>query len=249
MSDHRTEMHVVDVTAEDRARYVAERKEAHREIGKLAILKTRINQRIKGRTDAAEKVSAECSAIIRSGTHYVLCRVEIDRYENKARYTREDTGAFVRSRALTPDERQERLDFDAGPTPAPAASGKRAEETKPEAPPRSHEEIAAELMKIISKPLDVANGLIVKFGEAGANRVIDAINGGASAEEAFAAEETRQAEAPPPGPCSTGCGRTSMPWPAFLCSECDAKRVKANAEAQAGSSAPAAKGKKRGKGK
>lgn len=202
-----TEYAWAELTPEDRDHYTAERKAAHAEIGKLAILKSRINSRIKQRTETAENEAEAASRILRSGEHHIPCDVEVDHYEGKVRLYRKDNGKHVRTRPMTPLERQGRLDFDVDPPRG--SSGKVAdapakpEEPKPTPDPavdqaaESPDAIAAEMARVMKGPIDIAKGLVERFGIEGATRVIDAIRGGVSAEEAFAQEDARRAgEAP-----------------------------------------------------
>ena len=104
-----TEQYYCTLTDDDRAAIERDRHDAEAKIGMLAMRKQRINDRIKTRTQAAESDAKAATAILRAGRDYRDVRAVIDESRGVVQLYRVDTGEFVATRPLTPEERQPRL--------------------------------------------------------------------------------------------------------------------------------------------
>ena len=237
----------IDLLPEEMDHLRADRRAAHQEIGKLAIVKSRINERIKHRTQGAEKEAERCTLTLKRGKHEVCCRVELDYHEGVARLYREDNGTFVRPRKITKEERQRPLDFDMAPATSATfdvASGKRLRDAvkairEPEDGTileshgfgeRTPAEEAADAVRL-DKMADVASKLVLEFGEIEASKIIDEVREGRLPEDAIG--DARKRLASSPKAFAAQRERASAAADAILGEKPKGKKSKANGAARA----------------
>lgn len=103
------ETYYCPLTDDDRAAIESVRHDEEAKIGMLAMRKARIVDRIKDRTKDAEEKAKRATSILRAGRMDRAVRAEIDEVRGVVKLYRVDTGEFVATRPLTPEERQPRL--------------------------------------------------------------------------------------------------------------------------------------------
>lgn len=118
----------VPMTAEDVEKNTILTEEEKAVIGQVYLDKEVFNAECNRRLKDAKKALAFYVDIVATGSHEVPCRVEVDYQENRARIFREDTGQFVRSRAIEDDEKQSGMPWSASPAPVTITESAKAKQ-------------------------------------------------------------------------------------------------------------------------
>ncbi len=216
-----TEYVSVPHTEEDREALAVRRKKACAEIGKVTILQTKINERVKARKKRAETEYEACSAELRLGTKEIACSVSVSVAAGLAFYHHPETGETLGSRPLTAEERQGTINYDMSPPSGSSgnvgtnvgeavrkfrdvaekagakvtvtAGGKTVVFDKPIVVDKAAETELPFAQRPSDEQTRIAAELVVRFGVDGANRIVrDLRFGGLTAAQAVAKEEARE---------------------------------------------------------